>query len=85
MGFCFGIDGNLTYEVGLQNVVKNIPLERILLETDAPDLSPIPHRGLKNTPKNVKITAQFLADLKGLSLEEVTKTTFENTARLFKI
>ena len=83
LGFSFGLDGNLTYDVGLQNVVKEIPLEEILLETDSPFLSPEPYRGLRNEPKNVKIIAEFLAQLKGLPLKQVIKTIAKNTHATF--
>lgn len=83
LGFSFGLDGNLTYDVGLQNVVREIPLEEILLETDSPFLSPEPYRGLRNEPKNVKIIAEFLAQLKGLPLRQVIKTIAKNTYATF--
>jgi len=83
LGFSFGLDGNLTYDVGLQNVVRKIPLEEILLETDSPFLSPEPYRGLRNEPKNVKIIAEFLAQLKGLPLKQVIKTIAKNTHATF--
>lgn len=83
MGFYFGVDGNLTYEDGLQNVFKNIPIERVLLETDTPFLTPKPLRGSQNEPKNVKIIAQCLADIKGLTLEKIEKTTTQNANELF--
>ena len=50
----FGIDGNLTYEKGLEEVVINIPKDRLILETDCPWLTPIPHRGEENKPKYVE-------------------------------
>jgi len=83
LGFSFGLDGNLTYDVGLQNVVREIPLEEILLETDCPFLSPEPYRGLRNEPKNVKIIAEFLAQLKGLPLKQVVETIAKNSHAAF--
>jgi TatD DNase family protein len=85
IGFLFGIDGNLTYDEGLQNVFTKIPLEKILLETDCPFLSPEPHRGLRNEPQNVKIMAQCLARIKGVSFEEISRVTTKNAENLFKI
>jgi TatD DNase family protein len=85
LGFYFGLDGNLTYDLGLQNVVKEIPLERILLETDSPFLSPEPYRGLRNEPKNVKIIAEFLTRIKETSFEETARTTTQNAKNLLKI
>ncbi len=83
IGFYFGVDGNLTYDLGLQNVVKQIPLEQIMLETDAPFLAPEPHRGLRNTPSSVKIIAEFLGQLKDCSLAEVCQKTTENAQKIF--
>lgn len=83
--FFFGADGNLTYDLGLQNVFQQIPLEKIILETDCPFLSPEPHRGLRNEPKNVKLIAEFLAKIKGVTLEEISQVTTKNAKNLFKI
>jgi len=83
LGLYFGLDGNLTYDVGLQNVAKIIPLEKILLETDSPFLTPQPYRCLRNEPKNVKIIAEFLAQLKGLPLNQLAKVVTENTYAAF--
>lgn len=85
IGFSFGLDGNLTYDKGLQNVAQQIPLEKILLETDCPFLSPEPHRGLRNEPKNVKIIAECLARIKDVSFEEISKITTKNAENLFKV
>lgn len=85
IGFYFGVDGNLTYDEGLQNVFSQIPLEKILLETDCPFLSPEPYRGLRNEPKNVKIIAQCLARVKGVSFTEIAEKTTKNAKNLFKI
>ena len=85
LDFFFGFDGNLTYDPGLQNVVKMIPLEKILLETDSPYLAPVPLRGSQNEPKNVIIVAAKLAELKGVSLEEIEKVTSANASFLFGI
>ncbi|MDO8551481.1 MAG: TatD family hydrolase [bacterium] len=83
MGFYFGIDGNITYEEGIQNVISEIPLEKIILETDSPFLTPKPYRGLRNTPANVKIIAESLACLQGVSFEKVCQTTSHNAQTLF--
>jgi len=85
IGFYFGLDGNLTYNVGLQNVVKLIPLEKTLIETDCPFLAPEPFRGLRNEPKNVKIVAEFIGELKQISFSKVAQTTTQNAKNLFKI
>lgn len=83
LGFFFGIDGNITYDPGLQNVIKEIPLENLVLETDCPFLTPIPHRGLRNTPANVKISAEFIAQLLGYSFTQVSHVTTNNAQRLY--
>lgn len=83
LGFYFGIDGNITYDLGLQNVIKHIPLEKIVLETDCPFLSPIPYRGLRNTPANVKISAEFIAHLLGYSFSDLANVTTKNAEKLF--
>lgn len=85
IGFHFGVDGNITYDPGLQNVFSQISLEKILLETDCPFLAPEPYRGKRSEPTHVKIIAEFLAKLKNVNLEEVAKITTENAKKLFKI
>ncbi len=87
MGFYIGFCGNLTFKnaKNLWEIAKIAPPERILIETDSPFLSPEPYRGLRNTPKNVKLIAEFLAQLKGKGLEEISKITMENAERLFRI
>jgi len=83
LGFYFGVDGNFTYDSGLQNVFAKIPIEKILLETDAPFLSPIPKRGERNEPSFMIHTAQKLAALKDLPLEKIDQITTTNTINLF--
>ena len=61
-----------------------IPLNRLQIETDAPYLSPEPLRGTRNNSINMKLTAQKIADLKCISLEELAKVTYENTLRMFE-
>lgn len=85
LNFYFGVDGNLTYDTGLQNVFKQIPLEKILLETDCPFLAPEPYRGSRSEPAHVKIIAEYLAKIKGVSFEKVAKVTTQNAKNLFKI
>ncbi len=84
MGFLLGIGGVITFKnCNLKDVVKNIGLEHIILETDAPYLAPVPHRGETNIPGYTALTAEFVANLKGVSLEELTKITNENIRRIF--
>ena len=85
LGFYFGIDGNLTYDEGLQNVSKLIPLEKILLETDAPLLSPEPFRGQRNEPKNIKTIAESLAKIKNISFKKIAQITTQNSQKLLNL
>ena len=66
-----------------ETLVKNTPLERILTETDAPWLTPEPLRGKRNEPKNIKIICEKIAEIKGLTFEEINKVTTDNTRKLF--
>ncbi|MFA7301407.1 MAG: TatD family hydrolase [Candidatus Shapirobacteria bacterium] len=79
----FGIDGNLTYEDGLVEVVKNIPKDRLILETDSPYLTPVPFRGSENRPKYVKYIYQKVADIWGMSFGETEKIVDANARKLF--
>lgn len=85
MDFYISFSGILTFRnaVELKEVAKMVPLNRILIETDSPYLAPVPHRGKTNTPAWVPHVAQHLAELKGLTLEEVAYATHTNTLRLF--
>lgn len=83
-GFIIGIGGVLTYEKsGLDAVVKDIPMEYLVLETDSPFLAPKPYRGKRNESAYVKIVAEKLAAIKGLSLQEIERITTENAEKLF--
>jgi TatD DNase family protein len=81
----FGIDGNLTYEIGLEEVVKNIPKDRLVLETDCPYLTPVPFRGQKNCPEYVKYVYQKVSEIWQMSFEETEKIIDNNAKKLFKI
>lgn len=83
LGFHISVTGILTFSKDLQKVVRDLPLENLLVETDAPYLSPAPERGKRNEPWKVKYVSQTLAELKGVSLEEVARVTVENTLRVF--
>jgi len=86
LGFMLGIGGVVTYKnSGLQAVVENIALEHLLLETDAPWLTPVPHRGQRNEPSYIPIIARKIAGIKDISLENVAEITTANTSRLFGI
>lgn len=86
--FYFGIGGLVTFDTGLQQVVKNIPIEKIILETDSPYLTPKPVKDTNpwpNEPANTFYVAQKLAEIKELTLEQVAKITTNNAQQLFKI
>jgi TatD DNase family protein len=85
--FYYGIGGVLTFKNArkLINVFPKIPLERLLIETDAPYLTPHPHRGERNEPAYCTFIADKMAMLSGLSLKEVERITTENAQRLFGI
>ena len=84
LGFSMGIGGVLTYKKsGLDELVKSIPLEWLVLETDAPYLTPVPHRGKRNESGYIRIIAEKLAEVKGLSLEEVAEVTSRNAEKIF--
>ena len=82
--FYFGINGVATFKnVHLEDVVKKIGLHRLLLETDAPYLTPVPFRGKRNEPAYIIYTARRLADIMGISLSELSDQTTYNACRLF--
>jgi TatD DNase family protein len=87
LGFCISIPGVVTYDKAktIQDVVRYVPLSSILLETDAPYLAPIPYRGKRNEPSFIIHTAKRVAELKGVSLEEVAEATTKNAKSLFHI
>ena len=87
MGFYIGVGGVVTFKNGrkMKEVVQAVPIERILLETDSPYLSPEPYRGKRNSSLHLPYIAQKIADIKGLPYEEVVKVTTENAQRLYQI
>lgn len=86
MGFYISFSGIVTFKnaVQLKDVAKQIPLDRILVETDSPYLAPVPFRGKTNQPAYVKYVAQEIADLRGISFETISQATTRNFFRLFK-
>ena len=87
MGFYISIPGTVTYNNAsqTQDVGRRIPLNRLLLETDAPFLAPIPYRGKRNEPSYVVHTAQKIANLRSISFEEVSYQTTKNVCELFNL
>ncbi len=85
LGFVIGVGGVVTYKNGkkLKDVVTAIPLEKIVLETDCPYLSPEPHRGERNSSLNLPYVVQAIAELKNVSAKEVEKITYDNALRLY--
>lgn len=84
-GFYLGFSGIITYSETMDEVIKGTPLERILIETDAPYVAPIPYRGHRNEPIYVKEIAKKIAQIKKLPLKKIEETTFKNALRLFKL
>ena len=84
MGFMLGIGGVVTYKnATMAEVVKAMPLEKLLLETDAPYLSPVPYRGKRNESSYIPVIAQKVAELKEISIDEVAEQTTANARELF--
>lgn len=85
MGYLLGINGVITFKnSNVKEVIKKLPLESLVLETDSPYLTPEPYRGKKNSPKNVAITAKFVADLFEISVDTLTKITNDNLNKVFQ-
>jgi TatD DNase family protein len=87
MDFYISISGIVTFNSAdeLRDVVKAIPLERLLIETDSPWLAPVPHRGKQNQPGYVVEVAEFIAELKGVSVKELAQITTKNFYDLFSL
>jgi TatD DNase family protein len=86
LGLHIGLGGVLTFKnSGVAEAIKNVPMEKILLETDSPYLAPAPYRGKRNESSYTKLVADKLADVKEISLDEVAKITTVNAERLFNL
>jgi len=85
LGLYVSFSGVLTFKNSqeLRDLVRDIPLERLLVETDAPFLAPVPHRGKRNEPSFVAETARVLAEAKGVSFSEVAEKTTGNVLKIF--
>ena len=86
LGFYISFSGIVTFKnaLSIKEVAKNIPLDKMLIETDSPYLAPMPHRGKTNQPSYVKFVAQEIATLRGISFDEVAAATTQNFFKLFK-
>lgn len=85
LGFYISLSGIVTFRnaTDLQDIARDLPLDRLLVETDAPFLAPVPHRGKPCEPAYVADTARFLADLRAMPLDDLKRATTENFFRLF--
>ncbi len=87
LGFHISFAGNVTYGRfgSIREAAAIVPLDRMLVETDAPFLAPQPHRGERNEPARTRVTAQFVAELRGIALEQLAARTTANFQRLFSL
>ena len=86
LGFYLGIGGVITFKNSkLKDVLSELSLDNIVLETDSPYLAPEPYRGHTNYPQNIKIVAQFIRKLKNISLDEVTEITTNNVNKIYNL
>jgi TatD DNase family protein len=86
LGFHLGLGGVTTYKnCGVKNFLPHLPLDRIVLETDAPYLAPVPYRGKRNEPAFMVATAQKIAEILDIPLDEIATTTTNNATKLFQI
>lgn len=84
MGFLLGINGVITFKnCNLKDVIEKIDVSNIVLETDSPYLTPVPNRGKRNDPTKVMDIAKFIADIKGITLEELSKEINGNLSKVF--
>ena len=83
LGFYISFAGPVTFKnsKNANEIIQMVPLDKILIETDSPYLSPDPFRGKRNEPRNVKLVAQKIADVKNISLENIANITFENAKK----
>ena len=84
-GFYLGFDGYITFDSHYDDIIKEIPLNKILIETDSPYVAPVPFRGKRNEPKFVEYVAGKVAGIKQVDIDEVKNITFKNTKSLFGI
>lgn len=87
LGLAFSFGGAVTFKNAKKpiEVIEKLPLESILLETDCPYMTPVPYRGKRNDPSFIGLVAERLAEVKGMSAEELSEVTFNNANRVFEI
>jgi TatD DNase family protein len=87
LGFLLSFSGVITFQNAtmLRDIVKTVPMDRILVETDSPYLTPAPHRGKRNEPANVRLVAEKIAAIQGMTADQVAELTSQNARRVFKI
>lgn len=83
--YYISFSGVITYDDSLDKIIYNVPLERLLVETDAPYVAPMPKKGVRNEPLFVKYTIEHIAKVKNLSLSKIEQITYENTLKVFNI
>jgi TatD DNase family protein len=87
LGFYLSFTGIITFKNAepLREVVRQVPLEKMFVETDSPYLTPVPHRGKRNEPAYVRFVAETIAKVKGLTIDEVARVTTNNVRELFRL
>lgn len=87
LGFYISLSGIVTFRnaAALREVARQVPVDRLLVETDSPYLAPVPHRGKANLPEYVREVAEFLAELRGIAYESLAEQTTDNFRRLFPL
>ena len=85
LGFYLSFTGVITFARDYDEVLKNVPMDRVMVETDAPYVTPVPHRGKRNEPMYVEYVAKKIAEIKNLPEEQVFRQLVENTKRCFQI
>ena len=87
LGFYISFAGPVTFKnsKNAEEIVKMVPLDKMLIETDSPYLAPEPLRGTRNDSRNVRLIAEKIADIKGVSATEIAKATYDNANKIFEI
>ena len=86
LGFYISFSGNVTFKSAKpEDSIKEVPMDKILIETDSPYLTPEPFRGTRNDSRNVKLVAEKIAQIKNLTIEEIARITYENAERIYEL